>query len=1135
MQEQIDAIKEALGNYNFLILYGVSLIAGFVLLKGRRKLFLVSAVLITAVILMPPFYEKWNELNDYAYWRMLWVIPIIPICATVPAAVIDRLKKNWAKVIVVIIAIVTVMVTGSFIYKGEYTRFKVAKNYDKLPDDVCEVAELLLERDNNPKVVADSSLSVYLRQYSGKIVMPYGRDIVYGGGASEIAKELNKEIKEDTGDMSRVSEIMLNYGYEYLVTDNTSEEKNSNIMAAGFGLLGQVGNYGVYKVHGTPTEKRTYNDENLVASVTTIDAEGNPRIDNGGYATVTYEYDKYGYVSREFHLDAEGNGVTDASGKAGYERTYDHLGNVLTETILGKDGNPTISGGYAQRVCEYNKDNKLSKESFLDAEGNPMINVNTLYASREIKYDDEERVISERYYDTTGKLIISGNGCAGYDRSIDIDNGTVIDTYIGVDNKPMALKEGYTATQRECDKDGNIINNSYKSGEWTRAEEVYLGSDGKEIPNRDGCSCIEKIFDPVGYVIEVYYKQNGKLFRTSGGYVRCHKDYYENRNLYRELFFDEEDNLTTTTAGYAIIEYEYDENNKVIVEKYYDENEKPSYAVGGYASLSREYDDNGNLTSEKYYDEFGKPVANTNGYDELRREYNDKYQLVSESYYTAGKPVCRTDKWYHKVAMTYDDTGDKVGEDYFDIDKNPVINSSGYASVIRKYDDRHRMIEEDYIDEYGEPVYLYLGYSILQREYNETGQPICDRYLDGNRKSVLRRGGYASIKWEYNELYQTISENYYDVDDKPVICDSGYASVNNTFDNRNNVTKVEFLDIEGKPILRDNGYASVERVYNDRSQAVEEHYLDTDENPIEINEGYSGLIREYSYAGDIVYEKLVDNNDKAVLRDSGYAGVSRVYSPKRKLLTENYEDENEKSVSLGQGYSTVEYTYNNAGYQTLIQYKDTNGNLKNCDKGYAQMKSDYSQNKMTESVILDRNGNEINSAEGYSKVKYEYRTDGQLSVNRLYNTDGTKLDRGSGHLHDYLQNLRNKNVTIFMAIKDEGTVGLTATLNQDLKELGIKTNLRGKDHCSYYAVMSSDNVLEEISNSTISHKGTSPIQYEIYSSNWYKENYSSIIINGSEYSKNVRGLNITIYDNDSNEVVDAFGIDTCTSDMVVTK
>ena len=199
------------------------------------------------------------------------------------------------------------------------------------------------------------------------------------------------------------------------------------------------------------------------------------------------------------------------------------------------------------------------------------------------------------------------------------------------------------------------------------------------------------------------------------------------------------------------------------------------------------------------------------------------------------------------------------------------------------------------------------------------------------------------------------------------------------------------------------------------------------------------------------------------------------------------------------------------------------------------MKNDYSQNKMTESVILDRNGNEINSAEGYSKVKYEYRTDGQLSVNCFYNTEGTKLERGSGYLHDYLQNLRNKNVTIFMAIKDEGTAGLTATLNQDLKDLGIKTNLRGKERCSYYAVITPGNVVEEISIDTISGNKSIPMQYLIYSSNYNKDNYSKIIVNGEEYSKNVRGLNMAVYDNDSNEIVESFGVDTCTRDMIVTK
>ena len=97
MQELLQAIKDALGNYNFLILYAVCLVVEFILLKGRRKIFLISAVLVTVFILMPQFYDKWNELNDYAYWRILWMIPVIPVCAVAPAVIIEKVNKEWIK------------------------------------------------------------------------------------------------------------------------------------------------------------------------------------------------------------------------------------------------------------------------------------------------------------------------------------------------------------------------------------------------------------------------------------------------------------------------------------------------------------------------------------------------------------------------------------------------------------------------------------------------------------------------------------------------------------------------------------------------------------------------------------------------------------------------------------------------------------------------------------------------------------------------------------------------------------------------------------------------------------------------------------------------------------------------------
>ena len=37
---------------------------------------LIPMLLITVVIVNPWFYMKWVELGMYAYWRILWIVPV---------------------------------------------------------------------------------------------------------------------------------------------------------------------------------------------------------------------------------------------------------------------------------------------------------------------------------------------------------------------------------------------------------------------------------------------------------------------------------------------------------------------------------------------------------------------------------------------------------------------------------------------------------------------------------------------------------------------------------------------------------------------------------------------------------------------------------------------------------------------------------------------------------------------------------------------------------------------------------------------------------------------------------------------------------------------------------------------------
>ena len=804
MGEVFNSIRETLGNFHFLFLYAAAIFLLLLLMKGRRKAFVIPCCLITLVVINPKFFNVWNEINEYAYWRTLWIIPIIAACAAVPAFFVEKGKKNWTKAGIVILFSAIFVFAGSYIYHQSGTTFAKAKNAEKLPGNAVLVADALLELSDTPSVVTDSDICIYLRQYSGKIRMLFARDI-YWGTAGELAQNVYAQLQEPDGDLDAVALTMLNYDYQYLVTNNTDEKREAALRDAGFELVKQIDNLGIYRVTGNPTEKRTYDDRHRVTAVTYVDENGDPAKGADGVATVTYEYDQNDRMNRRFQLDENGNAVADADGKAGYEREYNWRWQIVKETWLGKDGGPVEAGGYAMRSCTYNPEQELESECYFDVSGKPMMRTDTLFAKKELAYDDRGNIISERYYDLDDRLTMASYGFAGIDREYDEEDQLIWEMYINTEGKPCSIEAGYSGFKREYDESGNIT---------------------------------------------------------------------------AEYFLDENGELTIFSKGYAAVRREYDENGNVIHEWYEDQQGNGVILANGCAGFAREYDSRGNVLEERYLDTEGNEAPANQGYSRLRRVYDAYDRIVRESYLNG------------------------------DI---PYTVDNGYAELVRFY--------------------------------NADGQLTEERYFDG----------------------------------------------------------------EGKPVISAKGYSVIRISYDKQGRKSEESYFDTNENP-------------------------------------AAAGI------------------------------------------------------------------------------------------GYSKCRYTYTEDGRVSLIYYYDREDRQVEAGSGYLHEYLQSLLGKNVSVFMAAKDEASSFITPALYEDMKKFGIQSDLRGKTRNSFYAVVTPTGTVDKVSEEQITYEGEiEGIPYSVMSAGWMAGNACSIVIDGVEYARNARGLNIVVFDNEKKTVIESIAFDTCVQEVTVTR
>lgn len=155
----------------------------------------------------------------------------------------------------------------------------------------------------------------------------------------------------------------------------------------------------------------------------------------------------------------------------------------------------------------------------------------------------------------------------------------------------------------------------------------------------------------------------------------------------------------------------------------------------------------------------------------------------------------------------------------------------------------------------------------------------------------------------------------------------------------------------------------------------------------------------------------------------------------------------------------------------------------------------------------------------------------------IYSTMCQLLDlKTTVDLIPYLEKLNVlENVTVFFSASDDMMLNLQQESRQALNAFGLQTNFDTLSYSdSFLAVKENDNVVYEASsNQRLQYSGQlqngSP--YTITSCGWRLGMESQIIVNGANHSRNTRGINIVVYDNQANLVLDSVTFDTYALDQ----
>lgn len=178
--ECLVALKIYFGTVPHMILFGAALIYLAITEKNKKvKLIMVYMPIIMILLFLCPLSRKLyvRLVDGETYYRLLWMIPFAAIVAYAGCRVLMRLHGAWKYVTTALMA-AAVIITGTNVYSVPYAA--KAENSYHIPQYVIDICDEIMPADGERDVYAavPKELTFYVRQYTSKICLIYGRESV---------------------------------------------------------------------------------------------------------------------------------------------------------------------------------------------------------------------------------------------------------------------------------------------------------------------------------------------------------------------------------------------------------------------------------------------------------------------------------------------------------------------------------------------------------------------------------------------------------------------------------------------------------------------------------------------------------------------------------------------------------------------------------------------------------------------------------------------------------------------------------------------------------------------------------------------------------------------------------------------
>ena len=383
----------------------------------------------------------------------------------------------------------------------------------------------------------------------------------------------------------------------------------------------------------------------------------------GGYWRIEFSYDRfgnesdydsYGRVSEYHYYDVEDAPMQPPLSAATIKVLYDQNGNRISRVNLDQDGNPVDLDGWAEWIDEFDRENRLVRSLYFNADGRPALGPEK-YASVAYRYDREGNQSRAEYLGPDLKRVPGPDGYAlGTWR---YDDGRLRERRLYAPDS--------TSVRVRLDPQGHEV------------ETEYLDADGRpRIDATLGCARVAKVYSPGGALLEVsYFNRENQLCVAEGLHYARVTWTQKDEKTWQAIFQDASGASTTNGSG-AIMFLWTQSADGASGEGRHIKEDGSSLVVTMSGDLATEY---------RYYDKDGR-ASEDNASHALR---------VTFAYDTAKRLIERV--LYHADGTRQHDRfdGDALVEMSFtDESGNPTDkNDFGVPRVGFAYDDNKHLLE----------------------------------------------------------------------------------------------------------------------------------------------------------------------------------------------------------------------------------------------------------------------------------------------------------------------------------------------------------------------------------------------------------------------------------------------------------